>query len=113
MRRLIADGSVGEATRVSSNGGTAPAWSRDGRQLFFLSTPAGFSSTQMMAASVKPGGTLFEFSPPTRLFTVRMLPIQQLTRDYDVSADGQKFLVGTVVGDPKGAPIAVILNWNR
>jgi hypothetical protein len=80
VRRLTDDGTVGEVTRVSSSGGT------------------------------QPGGTAFEVGTPARLFTVRMLPIQQLTRDYDVSLDGQRFLVGAVVGDAPGAPITVVLN---
>ena len=45
----------------------------------------------------------------TPLFKVRMLPVQ-LTRDYDLSLDGRRFLVGMVVGEPKGTPIAVVLN---
>jgi len=60
--------------------------------------------------SVKLGGEAFEFGTPTRLFAVRMLPIQQLTRDYDVSPDGRRFLVGAVIGDAPGAPITVVLN---
>ena len=31
--------------------------------------------------------------------------------EYDVSPDGQKFLIGTLVGDTKAQPPNVILNW--
>jgi hypothetical protein len=30
---------------------------------------------------------------------------------YDVSADGQRFLVNTKVDEPGAAPVSVILNW--
>jgi len=30
---------------------------------------------------------------------------------YDVSADGQKFLVNTKMVDPNPAPMSIILNW--
>ena len=31
--------------------------------------------------------------------------------EYDVSPDGQRFLIGTLVGESKAAPPTVILNW--
>jgi hypothetical protein len=86
VRRLTAEGTVGEATRVSTNGGTEPRWSRDGRELFFLTTPQGFSSAQMMAVAAQAAGPALEFGAPAPLFKVRMLPVQQVTRDYDLSA---------------------------
>ena len=110
MRRLTAEGTVGEATRVSTNGGSEPRWSRDGRDLFFLTTPQGFSSAQMKAVAAQAAGPALEFGAPAPLFKVRMLPVQQVTRDYDLSLDGRRFLVGMVVGEPKGTPIAVVLN---
>jgi hypothetical protein len=30
---------------------------------------------------------------------------------YDVSADGQKFLINTRVNEPIAPPLAIILNW--
>jgi len=30
---------------------------------------------------------------------------------YDVTADGQKFLINTKVDEPNGAPLSIILNW--
>jgi hypothetical protein len=31
--------------------------------------------------------------------------------EYDVSPDGQRFLIGTLIGDSKAQPPTVILNW--
>jgi hypothetical protein len=30
---------------------------------------------------------------------------------YDVTADGQKFLINTRIDEPSSAPLSVILNW--
>jgi hypothetical protein len=56
----------------------------------------------------------FESGAPKRLFKARML-----TRgfepqfEYDVTRDGQRFLIGTVLDGPEGAPPRpmVVLNW--
>jgi hypothetical protein len=35
----------------------------------------------------------------------------KLGSDNDVSPDGQRFLIGTLIGESKAAPPTVILNW--
>jgi hypothetical protein len=30
---------------------------------------------------------------------------------YDVTGDGQKFLINTKVDEPNAAPLAIVLNW--
>jgi len=111
VRRLAADGTVSDATRVSTGGGVQPRWSRDGRELFFVNAAQGYLSAQLMVVPVRGGGTSFEFGAVTPLFKVRMLPIQSVIRDYDVSLDGQRFLIGTAVGDAKATPATIVLNW--
>ena len=67
---------------------------------------------QMMASSVKTGGTEFQFDAPKSLFKTRTLALEGgIFHEYDVSPDGQRFLIGTLVGDTKAAPPTVILNW--
>ena len=66
----------------------------------------------MMASSVKTGGTEFQFDAPKSLFKTRTLALEGgIFHEYDVSPDGQRFLIGTLVGDTKAAPPTVILNW--
>jgi len=60
---------------------------------------------------VKTGGTEFEFSAPKALFKTRMLGLTGNFHEYDVSPDGQRFLIGTLIGETKAAPPTVILNW--
>jgi eukaryotic-like serine/threonine-protein kinase len=93
--------------QVSRGGGQEPRWRRDGKELFYLSAEG-----KMMAVSVRTGAN-FEASSPVTLFQVHLRqPISVLDRvSYDVSADGQKFLINTKVDEPNAAPLSVILNW--
>jgi Tol biopolymer transport system component len=93
--------------QVSSAGGSEPRWRRDGKELFYLA-PDG----KLMVVEVKRGPT-FEAGAAKPLFqTRRREPVSftDLFR-YDVSADGQRFLVNTDVGEVTSSPLTVILNW--
>ena len=92
---------------ISRGGGTQPRWRRDGRELFFIS-----SESKMMAVAVSPTAV---FSPgvPTALFQAPIWgggQINNVTR-YDVSADGQRFLINAEPTDRRATPITVVLNW--
>jgi dipeptidyl aminopeptidase/acylaminoacyl peptidase len=92
----------GEAIQISTAGGITPRWRRDGRELYYLA-PEG----NMMAVSVQDGAGL-RVGTPAHLFHV------ELARDdfgqYDVSADGQRFLVNTGAGSQAPA-VTVDVNW--
>ena len=91
-----------------SRGGGEPRWRRDGKELFYLSAEG-----KMMAVPVRLGSS-FEAGPPVPLFQTHIRqPISaQDVFSYDVTADGQRFLVNTKVDTPKAAPLSVILNWS-
>ncbi len=93
-------GAKGSAFRPT--GGSQPRFRRDGQELFYVAADG-----QMMA--VKINGATFE--SPKALFKTRMLTglIQITWIDYDVTADGQRFLIGTQLGE--AAPASIILNW--
>jgi eukaryotic-like serine/threonine-protein kinase len=94
--------------QVSRGGGEEPRWRRDGNELFYLA-PDG----KLMAVDVKTG-TAFDSSSPVALFQTH--PRQPLSAmdffSYDVTADGQKFLVNTKLDTSDSAPLSVILNWS-
>ena len=98
----------GSKWQVSRGGGEEPRWRGDGKELFYL-TPDG----TLMAADVKTS-TGFEASTPVPLFLTH--PRQPLSAmdffSYDVTADGQKFLVNTKTDTANAAPLSVILNWS-
>ena len=66
-----------------------------------------------MAAEVKIGAG-FEAGFPNGLFvTHTRQPISAMDFfSYDVTPDGQKFLVNTKVDTSNSAPLSVILNWS-
>jgi hypothetical protein len=66
----------------------------------------------MMAVALHASEAKFEFDPPKALFKTRMLATPTQTGiSYDVTADGQRFLISTQVGEP--SPVSVILNWTE
>ena len=101
------EGKLGaDRKRVSTTGGRMPVWRRDGSELFFISIDG-----QMMSTAVKTGSGSFEFETPRALFKTHMLSHFGSVHEFDVSPDGQRFLVGTLIGEPTAQPPTVILNW--
>ena len=81
---------------VSSIGGAAPRWRRDGRELYFIS-----GSRQLMAAPIDASGMPGTARP---LFDVRGWG------DFDVARDGRFVaIVAEVLG--REQPLSVIVNW--
>lgn len=93
--------------QVSSGGGLEPRWRRDGTELFYLSREG-----KMMAVPVTTGASFAAGTAMALFQTHRRQPISsQDVFSYDVSADGQKFLVATKVDEGNSAPLSVHLNW--
>jgi tRNA A-37 threonylcarbamoyl transferase component Bud32 len=89
--------------QVSTAGGADPVWRRDGKELFYLAP-----DHKLMAVAVRTGAT-FEAEAPQPLFEARMR--EDPDRHYDVSADGQRFLIATPLGDESTPPISLVQNW--
>ena len=94
--------------QVSRGGGDEPRWRRDGKELYYLS-----SDGKIIAVPVKLGAS-FEAGQPVTLFQahVRQPISAQDVYSYDVTADGQRFLINIKVDSPNPAPLSVILNWS-
>jgi Tol biopolymer transport system component len=93
--------------QVSTDGGTEPAWNRNGRELFYRNGNA------MMTVDTTPQPN-FTAGKPRVLFEGEYLatPFPQLGTDYDVPADGQRFLmVKEIERAQSTAQINVVLNW--
>jgi dipeptidyl aminopeptidase/acylaminoacyl peptidase len=84
---------------VSKGGGTQARWRRDGKELYFLSP-----DRMIVAAAVSASGADFEVGALQPLFDIR-LPYGQY-HAFDVTADGQRFLVDTLVTLPGTSVIA-------
>jgi Tol biopolymer transport system component len=92
---------------ISASGGMQPEWRGDGKELYFIS-----GDGRLMAADVSTDGPTFTAGVPRALFEVDV-PDSAAPHpsDYDVSADGKRFLINTVLDQPAKPAVTVILNW--
>jgi serine/threonine protein kinase len=95
----------GSRHQVSSGGGSQPIWRRDGAELFYVA-PDG----KLMAMTVTPGERWVPANPRA-LFATRMRPLYApYPYNYDVSSDGQRFLIREV--QPGTGPvISIVTGW--
>jgi serine/threonine protein kinase len=98
---------AGDQTRVSSGGGAEPQWRADGKELFYMA-----SDRRLMSVHVN-AGPRFEAGAPMPLFETRIPVFSTPYRNntYAATADGQRFLVNTMVDEAPPTPINIILNW--
>jgi Tol biopolymer transport system component len=97
--------------QVSTNGGTHPLWARNGQELFYESMGT------LMRVPVKTGAT-FERGTPEKVFDAPYF-VPQLRgppgRMYDVSADGQRFLmikeISVADERPPSPRIILVQHW--
>jgi eukaryotic-like serine/threonine-protein kinase len=94
--------------QLSSAGGTQPRWRGDGKELFYLA-----SDGKMMAVPVTAGAN-FDARAPVTLFQAnpRELVATSERVTYDVTKDGQRLLINTLVKNAEAQPMSVILNWD-
>jgi serine/threonine-protein kinase len=96
---------------ISNDGGTRPLWARSGQELFYLAPSGSLMSVRIERDPSFVAGT------PTTLFTGEYFGTATGLggRTYDVSLDGQKFLMIKSVGtsDQTSSPpsIIVVQNW--
>ena len=95
----------GGEEQVSTEGGRHPAWSSDGRELFFRTEEG-----RVMSVS-NPNGPSAAWGVPQTLFEISNMP-QGIT--FDVHPDGERFVVvRRSAGATSATPIGIVLNWLR
>jgi len=92
--------------QVSRGGGTEPRWRGDGKELYYIGQPG-----MLMAATVSTEGG-FSTGTPAPLFPLRgrthISSTDQYT--YDVTSDGQRFLVNRFVKADHPTPLTIVLS---
>jgi serine/threonine-protein kinase len=104
----------GARQQISVEGGTAPAWSRNGRELFYMTAPSfggQAALTKMMAVPVQLTPT-FTAGTPRTLFEGRY-GVTANIRGYDVAPDGKRFLMVQQKERPamRVADMIIVQNW--
>ncbi|HET7294563.1 MAG TPA: hypothetical protein VFM88_19225, partial [Vicinamibacteria bacterium] len=89
--------------QISNAGGLGAKWSRNGREILY----AAFDGTVMAvevdtSRGLRPG-------TPRQLF--RLPEGTGLAEAWDVSADGERFLVNAPVTKSSAVPLSVVFNW--
>ncbi len=91
---------------VSTQGGSYPVWSRDGSELFFVS-----SDNRLMAVDVA-AGDAFVAGTPEPLFPISLKGSQG--SPFDVSPDGQRILLNALaLTDTSNLGATLVLNWSQ
>jgi Tol biopolymer transport system component len=100
---------TGAKWQITTDGGSEPKWSGDGRELFYLQPGRGIAVVSIHTVAT------FAHGPPALLVPLRATGgggagggLQM----FDVTQDGRRFLVREPVEAPNPtAPMHVILNW--
>jgi Tol biopolymer transport system component len=87
--------------QISISGGRLPKWRRN--EVFYLSL-----DSKLMVSQVAVQGDTLEVGAAQSLFEVRPGGPGNI---YDVTADGQRFLVNVAVEQQITSPITLVLNW--
>jgi serine/threonine protein kinase/Tol biopolymer transport system component len=97
--------------QISDQGGAYPRWSRDGKELFYLTADG-----TLTVVAVDTKGPAFSAGTPRALFPTRAL-LEDHTEGsshytYDVSQDGKRFIVNErVAPSNQTIPLTLVLNW--
>jgi serine/threonine protein kinase len=94
--------------QVSQGGGAFARWRGDSAELFFQSEEG------LMSAAVDGRGTAFVVGKISPLFKPRIRGVGfggSNAHNYDVTPDGQRFLIAVTEDAPTEPPITLLVNW--
>jgi serine/threonine protein kinase/WD40 repeat protein len=95
----------GGKRQVSNAGGTGPKWPRKTNEIIYTS-----ADSKVMSAVVKYTANSFEVVRTTTLFD---LNIKGVGTCYDVTADGQTFLIQLTGMEGSSTPATLVMNWQE
>jgi serine/threonine-protein kinase len=87
---------------VSRSGGTAPTWSRDGTEIFYLSDKG---LMKVPVANGRSGAPSLSLGPPSLALEMTGL------ENFDISPDGRTFAIERVPIEKAAKEIHIVLNW--
>jgi Tol biopolymer transport system component len=102
----------GERHLISNNGGEQPAWAADGRELFYVQADYGNRTRTLLGVRISTAPE-FQAGVPHVVFEHEDLAIAW-GRSYDVSRDGQRFLMALTKerpGDRAPTQMILVQNW--
>jgi eukaryotic-like serine/threonine-protein kinase len=97
------DRRAGRKLPISTDGGAQPHWRADGKELFYISR-----DRKMMSVTIKTAPS-FEVGIVAPLFATTIQGL--VDQAYDVTSDGQRFLITTSSDERRLTPVTLFLNW--
>jgi len=94
-----------ERQQISVGGGNQPRWRGDGKEIFYISP-----DRKVMAVDISSGERL-DVGKPHALFPTRILPLVEARNHYDVTSDGQRFVINSRRTQDAALPITVVSGW--
>lgn len=98
----------GAKFQISAGGGREPEWRKNGTELFYIAGDQTLMAVPINLASLT--SEPFQIGQPKHLFRIPVLDTF-VGRSYQVSNDGQRFLIRTLTSSAAGTPLTVVLNW--
>jgi len=96
---------------ISIEGGVAPRWRRDGKELFYISP-----DSRLMAVPIRDTGQTFKAGTPAALFQTQIvfggITVRQ-KHQYAVAPTGRRFLINVTADKATTSPITIVTNWPR
>jgi eukaryotic-like serine/threonine-protein kinase len=106
VQRFDPDRPSSERSQVSLSGGSEPRWRENSAELYYLSLDG-----KMMAAAVQTRGGHFEAAAPKPLFETPADSSSNIIWYYDVTQDGQRFIIAEPVAGGETRTLTVLINW--
>jgi serine/threonine protein kinase/Tol biopolymer transport system component len=98
----------GRPQQVSTAGGIGPVWRADGRELYYE------ARGRLMVVTTSDTGQVLHVGAPQKLFDIHTLwYVANQPHNVEAAANGQKFLVNTIVGNSDSATLEMTVNWNK
>jgi eukaryotic-like serine/threonine-protein kinase len=91
--------------QVSMSGGYYPRWRQDGKELYYVSL-----KDELMSVEIKSG---VDFQSGTPKMLGHLPPLADTISGYDVTPDGQRFLIGVFTRKADPVPLTIALNWQN
>jgi serine/threonine-protein kinase len=101
----------GGQRQVSTAGGKQPLWSRSGKELFYVGP-----DRALLRVPVEASGATWNAGTPMKLLEGRYVTGSTIGRTYDVSPDGQRFLMIKAPETEPGAALPaliVVQHWDE
>ena len=100
---------LGDRRQISTDGGVAPLWSPDGRELFYR------RGDTMMVVAIVGGGRTLSVGNPQALFQGTYFGDNNGSRRYDIDPTGKRFLMIKENSKDEATPerLIVVQNWTE